>query len=87
MNTQSIADFINGKKSYLCVAAYLVYQLGLGKGLWLPNHAFEVSLVAGFGASVRHAIQKVNDDVNETPDAPVVDNAAPKSITISIPHK
>lgn len=88
MNTQSITDFISGKKSYLCVAAYLAYQVGLAQKWWTPNHTFEVSLIAGFGASVRHAIQKVNDDVNDSPDTvetapPVV---APQTITITVPH-
>lgn len=85
MTKQSITTFLSGKKSYLCVAAYFVYQFGLSKAWWVPNHTFEVSLVGGFGASMRHAIQKAADGVASNATEAVTTAPAPSSVTINLP--
>jgi hypothetical protein len=90
MTQQSLTQLINGKKSYLCVAAYVVYWIGIKNMWWHQNASFEVTLVAGFGASMRHAIQKLNDDVNAAPDVPVIVTAtsvAPNPAIASLPQQ
>jgi len=51
-----------GKKTYLLALGAAVYAVGIQAGWWHESHLADMLLLAGGGATLRHAIGSVTDE-------------------------
>lgn len=64
---QTISDTINGKKTYISIAAYAAYCIAVQHNLMAAAPSIEVLLKSSIGASLAHKLAKL---APETPEAP-----------------
>lgn len=54
----NLINSLDGRKTYICVIAWVVYKIGSLHGWWMPNPTLETSLLAGAGLALRDAVNK-----------------------------